>query len=208
MKGEERREKSDERQRSMSIPRGAGFSVYGSWFTGPSSLFPLPSSRRYAGFTLVEIMVVLFIIMILSGLIVGGAKYALTKAARSRAEAEIAAMENALENYKIDNGVYPTTPPGRPTDANGPAYANSPTLHKALAGGPGYPKTYLTFKPNQIQVISPAETNVVDPFGKPYNYYCTQPLQPDQMNSVTFDLWSYGPDNADSTPDDITNWKH
>src|SRR5271170_4348492 len=59
-----------------------------------------------AGFTLVELLAVLIIIAILAGLIVGAGKYALTKGATSRAQAEIAAMENALEHYKTDNGYY------------------------------------------------------------------------------------------------------
>ena len=40
----------------------------------------------------------------------GDAGYAQKKGARSRAEAEIAAMSAALESYKADNGVYPTNP--------------------------------------------------------------------------------------------------
>jgi len=129
------------------------------------------------GFTLIELMTVLAIIMILAGLIVAGAKYAMTKAGRSRAEAEIAAMENALENYKTDNGYYPLTTGTRPSSATAAQfYGNSTFLYTVLAGGPGYPKTYMTFKPNQIQVPSVTITNIVDPFGTPYNYYCNPVL--------------------------------
>ncbi len=60
-----------------------------------------------SGFTLIEMLVVLVIIMVLAGIIVGAAKYARTKAARSRAQAEIAAIETALESYKSDYGAYP-----------------------------------------------------------------------------------------------------
>ena len=171
---------------------------------------PVPRSHS-EGFTLIELLTVIAIIMVLAGLIVGGAKYAMTKAGRSRAEAEIAAMENALENFKTDNGTYPITQPVRPTSAIAPLYANAPLLYTALAGGPGNPKTYMTFKPNQIQVPGPPApqftTNIVDPFGMPYNYYCTQPLQSYQTNSVTFDLWSYGPSGTNGAVDMITNWK-
>jgi len=160
-----------------------------------------------AGFTIIELLTVLVIIVILSGLIVGAAKYALTKGATSRAQAEIAAMENALEHYRNDNGVYPTTPNGRPTSASAMPYGNSPTLYSALAGGPGFPRTYMTFKPAQIRAINLTTTNVVDPFGAPYNYYCTQPVQADQSNTVSFDLWSYGPSGTNGDPNMITNWK-
>jgi len=159
------------------------------------------------GFTLIEILVVIVILTILAGIVVGAAKYAMTKAARSRAQAEIATMENALENYKSDNGVYPITAAGRPTTGNPLGYANSYVLYTALVGGPGQPKTYMTFKPNQIQAVSLTQTNILDPFGHLYSYYCTQPLQNDQVNTTSFDLWSYGPSGTNGDPSMITNWK-
>ncbi len=48
------------------------------------------------------------IILVLAGLILATSGYVHNKGARSRAEAEIAAMSAALENYKADNGVYPS----------------------------------------------------------------------------------------------------
>lgn len=164
------------------------------------------ATTRPAGFTLIEIMVVIVIIMILAGIVVAAAKYVQTRAARSRAEAEIAMMETALENYKNDNGVYPPTLAGRPANASTLPYGNSPVLYTALAGGPGNPKTYFTFKRNQIHAVSATQTNIVDPFGTPYSYYCN-PGAADQKNGVTFDLWSYGPDSQDNTADDIVNWR-
>jgi general secretion pathway protein G len=165
----------------------------------------MKKSRRKNGFTLIEILVVLVIIMILAGIIIAAAKYAQTKAARSRAQAEIATMETALESYKNDNGIYPATQPGRPTaNPTAPLYENSAVLYTALTT----PKVYMTFKPNQI-VVNGVVTYIVDPFGNPYRYYCPQPAQPDQTNSATFDLWSCGPDgkNDEGTNDDIANWK-
>lgn len=159
--------------------------------------------KAEAGFTLIEVMVVIVIIMILAGIVVGAAKYAQMKGARSRAQAEIAMMETALENYKNDNGIYPITPPGRPPDAGAPTYANSPVLYAALTN-----KAYMTLKPNQIMTKG-SVSYIVDPFGSPYSYYCPQHPQPDQTNSVSFDLWSYGPNNKndEGTNDDIANWK-
>lgn len=177
-----------------------------------------PALRDEGGFTLVEILTVLAIIAMLAALTLGVGGYARRKAGSSRAKAEIAAMETALESFKNDNGTYPitgsTTPAttvSRPLDATvAQHYGNSTFLYTVLAGGPNYPKTYMTFKPNQIQVPSGTITNIVDPFGTPYNYYC-RPSAGDQINSVTFDLWSYGPDRNSSVAadkiDDITNWK-
>ncbi len=49
------------------------------------------------------------IILVLAGLILSISGYVQNKGARSRAEAEIAAMSAALESYKADNGIYPRT---------------------------------------------------------------------------------------------------
>src|SRR5258707_8491634 len=63
--------------------------------------------RRYNAFTLIELIVVVGIIIVLTGLVLSTAGYARKKGARVRAETEIAAMSAALENYKADNAVYP-----------------------------------------------------------------------------------------------------
>jgi prepilin-type N-terminal cleavage/methylation domain-containing protein len=62
---------------------------------------------RRRAFTIVEILVVMAIILVLAGLVLATSSYVQNKGARSRAEAEIAAMSAALENYKADNGIYP-----------------------------------------------------------------------------------------------------
>ncbi|MGD0059345.1 MAG: type II secretion system protein GspG [Verrucomicrobiia bacterium] len=166
-----------------------------------------------AGFTLVELLVTVIIIMILTGLILGVAKYASTKAATSRTQAEIAAMEMALEHYKSDNGVYPPITGLRVTaGAHGypgaAEYSNSAVLYAALALGP---KRYFDFKAYQLRPVvlnGITTTNVIDPFGNPYNYYQTN--DPTLVTNVAaFDLWSYGPNgrNDEGTNDDITNWR-
>src|SRR5712692_3817775 len=62
---------------------------------------------KVVGFTIVELLVVITIIIILAGLILSTVGYVQKKGARSRAETEIAAMSAALESYKADNGIYP-----------------------------------------------------------------------------------------------------
>jgi general secretion pathway protein G len=158
-------------------------------------------SLRCAGFTLMELLTVIAIIGVLMGLIIGAAKYAQTKGAVSRAQTEIAYMEAALEHYKGDNGVYPTTPSAYPPSKLAPVYGNSATLYTKLTT----PKTYMTFKANQLVTVG-GVTYIVDPFGGPYNYY-NSPGSADQMNQATFDLWSYGPSGTNGAPDMITNWK-
>ncbi len=67
--------------------------------------------RRCNAFTLIELIVVVGIIIVLSGLVLSTVGYARKKGARARAETEIAAMSAACENYKADNGVYPRDNP-------------------------------------------------------------------------------------------------
>ena len=167
------------------------------------------------GFTLIEILVVIVIITILAGIVVGASKYAVTKGERSRAQSEISMMENALESYKSDNGAYPPstaqrTAPGIGGVAGNVEINNSSLLYTALAGGP---KVYMTFKPNQLKTTLGGVTYILDPFGSPYNYYCKGGAA-NQVNSATFDLWSYGPDNmwgivgaVNHDADNITNWQ-
>ena len=118
-------------------------------------------------------------------------------------------METALEGYKTGYGTYPTSTTTRVTGP--PLYTsennNNNLLYKALVD---QPKKYMTFKSDQLRVTG-GVTNIIDAFGTPYNYFCTYPPSALQSNTVTFDLWSYGPDGKSSTAaeqaDDITNWK-
>lgn len=166
-----------------------------SMFSVQGSAFSVRSVRRSfseGAFTLVEILVVLAIILVLASIVISTAKYAQAKAARSRTQAEMAAMETALESYKNDNGAFP---PGDNT------WKSATNLHKALVGGS---KTYMNFKPSQIVELPtpPVSTNIMDPFGRPYYYQ-----YPGVSNSANFDLWSAGPDAQTNTPDDIVNWR-
>ena len=72
---------------------------------------PRRDEPRYNAFTLIELILVVGIIIVLAGLVLSTVGYARKKGARARAETEIAAMSAACENYKADNGVYPTQLP-------------------------------------------------------------------------------------------------
>jgi prepilin-type N-terminal cleavage/methylation domain-containing protein len=136
--------------------------------------------RRCSGFTLVELLTVITIIAILTGLVLGLAGYAHRKAASSRAETEIAGLSVACESYKADNGIYPrlsgTTEPTTSALSDGLAAIrggvvtsgnNDPTaaayasaslyLYKELSGDKNADravdsgqKNYFDFKPNML----------------------------------------------------------
>ncbi len=72
----------------------------------------LSSHPRQAGFTLVEILVVVFIIGLLAT-IVSVTVIGRTDDARiTSTKAQIKEIESALHLYKLDNGMYPTTEQG------------------------------------------------------------------------------------------------
>src|SRR6187549_3004153 len=83
--------------------------------------------RRYNAFTLIELIVVVGIIAILSALVLSTVGYARKKSAFARAETEIAAMSAACENYKADNGVYPSNTDTNNLDPRTGGNPNSPS---------------------------------------------------------------------------------
>src|SRR5438093_12834248 len=76
----------------------------------------LTKGRYNCAFTLIELIVVITVIIILTGLVLSTVGYAQKKGARARAETEIAAMSAACESYKADNGVYPRDTTNNTTD--------------------------------------------------------------------------------------------
>src|SRR5215211_3182325 len=120
------------------------------------------SFRARGAFTLIELIIVVGIIIVLSGLVLSTVGYARKKGARARAETEIAAMSAACENYKADNGVYPTSDI---TNGLDPRFNGDPTttgykfasfdLYTRLSGdssGNRSPtgRSYMAFKPNML----------------------------------------------------------
>jgi len=69
-------------------------------------LFAIRSER---GFTFIEIMVVVAILAILAALIVPKIAGRSDDARRTAAKVQIRNIEGALQLYKLDNSIYPTT---------------------------------------------------------------------------------------------------
>jgi type II secretory pathway pseudopilin PulG len=184
--------------------------------------------RTYAAFTLIELIVVVAIIIILAGLVLSTVGYAQKKAARSRAETEIAAMSAACESYKADYGVYPNNSNtnnldaktnGNPTTA---AYSlASFYLYTQLSGdssGNRSPtaKSYMSFTPKMLLPGGGigTVTAIADPFGNSYGYSTANQTDPLKGYNPTFDLWSTSglTTNPPGTPPDtitpqwIKNW--
>src|SRR5437016_13683642 len=116
-------------------------------------------------FTIAEVIIVIAIMLVLAGLILATSGYVQIKGKRSRAEAEIAAISTALENYRADNGIYPIDAATGTTNTLDARTMFNPTaaqyaaasvfLYKELSGDPignriPTEKSYFSFKPNML----------------------------------------------------------
>ena len=157
------------------------------------------------------------IILVLAGLILAMSSYVYTMGARSRAEVEIAAMSAALENYKTDNGVYPSDITIDARTGGDPAQYQiaSATLFKNLSGDldgdgqsdPGV-TSYMAFKPNQTGGATRLFF-VKDPFGNSYGYSTIFQTDSTKGYNPAFDLWSTAGTSTTGTPNPtlwVKNW--
>ena len=115
-----------------------------------------------AGFTLVEIMVVVIIIGLLAGIVVPNVMDNLDKANVQKARADFSALQTALKLYRIDNFNYPTTEQGLEALVTKSSIAPVPRNFKSS----GYIDN-LNKAPwgNDYQYMSPADD------GKEYDIY-------------------------------------
>src|SRR4029077_14635616 len=65
------------------------------------------TNRLSGAFTVIELIVVVTVIVILTGLVLSTAGYARKKGARARAETETTAMSAPCESYRANNGIHP-----------------------------------------------------------------------------------------------------
>ena len=79
-----------------------------------------------AGFTLIELMVVIVILGLLAGLIIPRFMGETDKAKVATAKMQIASLESALKIYKLDNGSYPSTEQGLQALVEAPTAGNLP----------------------------------------------------------------------------------
>jgi general secretion pathway protein G len=141
-------------------------------------------TRRRAGFTLIEILVVIVVIAILASLVAPNIFRHVGSAKQATAKAQIEMLGAALDAYRLDNGSYPTTDQGLgalqapPTTDPLPQNWKGPYLRKDVP---------------------------VDPWGHPYVYKA-----PGEVNPGGYDLMSYGADGQPGGQDeaaDIVSWK-
>jgi general secretion pathway protein G len=136
---------------------------------------------RAAGFTLIEVMVVVVILGILAAIVVPKVMFAPGAARVATAKQDIQSLQGALNLYKLDNYVYPSTQQGLEALVAPPQ--GEPAARNWKPGG------YIDRLPN-------------DPWQHPYQY-----LNPGLHGEI--DIFSLGADGApggDGENADIGNW--
>jgi general secretion pathway protein G len=137
--------------------------------------------HKQHGFTLIEVMVVVVILGILAAILVPKVMDRPDQARKVKARQDIRALEAALNLYKLDNYVYPTTDQG--LEALG---------LEALIQEPSSPE------PANWKEGGYLDRLPLDPWQQPYLY-----LSPGENGNI--DIFSLGPDQQPSD-DDIGNW--
>ncbi|MBM4018759.1 MAG: type II secretion system protein GspG [Planctomycetes bacterium] len=143
-------------------------------------------SRARRGFTLIEVLIVLGIIILLAGAAIVALVPQQKGARIDTTKLKMKSIETALEAYNVNIGHYPNEQEGG-IDAlrTRPAF-DTEQLNEMWRG------PYLKEDPR-------------DAWGNKYNYQVTQAGTP-EADQTPYRLWSNGPDGMDGTDDDIKNW--
>lgn len=134
--------------------------------------------KKSAGFTLLEVMVVIVILGLLASFVVPNLMGNQEEAARQKVVVDIQQLENALDMYRLRNSFYPTTEQG---------------LQALVTAATSQPVPR-TFPEDGFIRRLPK-----DPWGEDYIL-----VSPGQMGRI--DVFSKGPDRVAGTDDDIGNW--
>lgn len=137
-----------------------------------------------SGFTLLEILVVLVVIGVLATLVAPNVFRHVGSAKEATARSQIEMLGAALDAYRLDNGLYPTTEQG----------LSALTVEPTLDPRPG------NWRGPYLRKAVPA-----DPWGTPYDF-----VSPGQVNPSSFELVSLGSDGRPGGADeaqDIRSWE-
>ena len=138
--------------------------------------------KRGGGFTLLELLVVMVILVMLAGVVTVMVVRRVEEAKHAKAVADVESIGNALDQFYLHNGRYPSAEEG----------LNALRVKPAGEDYPNWDGPY----------IKKAVPN--DPWGAAYVYKC-----PGEQNPDSYDLYSLGKDGGEGgtgSDADVTNW--
>lgn len=145
---------------------------------------PVLGAPAERGLTLIEILVVIIVLGLLAGLVAPRIIGRVSEARSASARTQIELLSVALDNYRLDNGRYPTSDQGlqalrtAPTGEPVPRNWRGPYVRKEIP---------------------------LDPWDRPYVY-----RSPGIENPDAYDLFTLGADGVpggEGEDADITSWK-
>lgn len=138
-----------------------------------------PGSR---GFTLIEVMIVIFIVLAIGGLVAYNLMGTRDKAEADLAKVDMNNLKQALKMFRFEHGRYPTDEEGLAVLWSKEAMTDEEQLKKWS---------------KRMDAPMPK-----DRFGNEWGYRQVS----EHGDETTYDLWSYGPDKIEGTDDDIVSW--
>lgn len=163
--------------------------------------------HRHRGYTLIEMLVVLFIISILASLVLGGISAARRHSQIQRAQFHVSSLKARLMEYETDFRDYPLTRAGaddRESVLGGEVLYTE--LMREDKGGP-----YL--KSDEFRSVDTdgnGDKELMDVWGRPYRYLHNKSYGRENPCRRTYRLWSVGPDGKSDplnpNSDDVTSW--
>ncbi len=133
--------------------------------------------KRKRGFTLIELLVVIIILGLLASIVIPKIVGRVDEARVESTRVQLKALKSALEQFRIDNGFYPTTEQGLS------ALVKKPDI-------PPIPKRWHQYLDELPK----------DGWGNDFVY-----VSPG-LNGHPYELFSKGPDGIEGTKDDISVW--
>ncbi len=129
------------------------------------------------GFTLIELLVVIIILGLLAGIVIPRVVGRVDEAKVDTTKVQLKAIKGALDQFRLDNGFYPTTEQGIE------AFVKRPEIPPA----PVRWRQYLDELPK-------------DGWGRPFIYMAPG------LGGRPYDLVSRGADDIEGTDDDLSLW--